>query len=51
MVDDTIVLGDGDVVLENFALGVVSQASAGIKDQAFDGFLGLGFRGSNPKGT
>ncbi|KAI4115497.1 MAG: hypothetical protein LQ345_003908, partial [Seirophora villosa] len=51
VVDDTIVLGAGDVVLENFALGVVSQASAGIKDQAFDGFLGFGFRGSNPKDT
>ncbi|KAL8958117.1 MAG: hypothetical protein Q9193_004765 [Seirophora villosa] len=51
VVDDTIVLGDGDVVLENFALGVVFQSSAGIKDQAFDGFLGLGFRGSNPKDT
>ncbi|KAL9007455.1 MAG: hypothetical protein Q9173_007280 [Seirophora scorigena] len=49
VVEDTIVLGDGDIVLENFALGVVSQASAGIKDQAFDGFLGLGFRGSSPQ--
>ncbi|KAL8655992.1 MAG: hypothetical protein Q9226_002830 [Calogaya cf. arnoldii] len=45
VVKDT--LSSGSVRLLDFALGVVDQASAGIKDQPFDGFIGLGFRGAS----
>lgn len=48
MVEDTLGLTNGSVLLADFALGVVYQESAGIIDQPFDGFIGFGFRGSSP---
>lgn len=48
VVEDTLALSSRSVVLEDFALGVVYQESSGISDQPFDGFIGLGFRGSSP---
>ncbi|KAL8837694.1 MAG: hypothetical protein Q9170_002426 [Blastenia crenularia] len=41
VVEDTVEILDGDVQLGNFSFGVVYQESSGIKDQPFDGFLGL----------
>ncbi|KAL8976242.1 MAG: hypothetical protein Q9205_007710, partial [Flavoplaca limonia] len=51
VVEDTLALASQSVVLKDFALGVVNQQSKGIIDQAFDGFIGLGFKGSSPKET
>ncbi|CAO1596797.1 hypothetical protein XANCAGTX0491_000627 [Xanthoria calcicola] len=47
VVEDTLALSSRSVVLKDFALGVVDQSS-GISDPPFDGFIGLGFRGSSP---
>ena len=48
VVEDTVALASQSVLLKDFALGVVNQQSQGIIDPAFDGFIGLGFRGSSP---
>lgn len=47
VVEDTLALSSRSVVLKDFALGVVDQSS-GISEPTFDGFIGLGFRGSSP---
>ena len=48
VVEDTLDIGNGNLLLENFSFGVVYQESSGIVNQPFDGFLGLGFSGSSP---
>ncbi|KAL8671318.1 MAG: hypothetical protein Q9168_004179 [Polycauliona sp. 1 TL-2023] len=50
MVEDTLALSSGSVLLKDFALGVVNKP-AGIIDQAFDGFIGLGFNGARLQNT
>ena len=43
IVEDIVILGNGSAKVNDFAFGFVDQKSAGIRNQAFDGFLGLGF--------
>ena len=43
IVEDSVILGNGSAKVQNFAFGFVDQKSAGITEQPFDGFLGLGF--------
>ena len=47
VVSDNLALGNGSLASKNFTFGVAYQASAGIKDQPFDGILGLGFKNPN----
>ena len=48
VIEDTLALANESVFLKDFALGVVNQQPQGTIDQAFDGFIGLGFRGASP---
>ncbi|KAL8947994.1 MAG: hypothetical protein Q9222_005776 [Ikaeria aurantiellina] len=51
VVQDSLKLVGANVQLLDFAFGVVHQESAGIINQPFDGFLGLGFPGSSVNRT
>ena len=51
VVHDTIAIGYSTLSLRDFAFGSVQQESPGIKNQPFDGILGLGFTGDGPNGT
>ena len=43
IVEDIMILGNGSAKVKDFSFGFVDQKSAGIRNQPFDGFLGLGF--------